>query len=355
MTQIPVYYSDRLGSFDFGPEHPFRGSRFKKFIKLLDKAEILHKCNLISPIQAIDDDLLLAHNLDYLNLVAKLRETGGWLTMDTPVTAGSNDAQRLVSGSGLQACKLLLDGNEKIAHTFGGLHHAGADYGEGFCHYNDVAIAAKSLTERRGLERVMIVDTDAHQGNGTMDIFYHDPQVLFISIHQDPHTLYPGKGFVWETGSDEGEGFTVNIPMPPFSGNKQYARAINEIINPIAREFKPQFCIRNGGSDPFYADELTMLGLDYDGLYMVSNMVREIAMETSGNLLDMMLSGYGDLVIYGWLAQFCGVNNLDVNYKSFSPPPPHRHSSSSENTLDRATESMLTALKRELGQYWTCF
>ena len=315
----------------------------------------MHKCNLISPIQAIDDDLLLAHNLDYLNLVAKLRETGGWLTMDTPVTAGSNDAQRLVSGSGLQACKLLLDGNEKIAHTFGGLHHAGADYGEGFCHYNDVAIAAKSLTERRGLERVMIVDTDAHQGNGTMDIFYHDPQVLFISIHQDPHTLYPGKGFVWETGSDEGEGVTVNIPMPPFSGNKQYARAINEIINPIAREFKPQFCIRNGGSDPFYADELTMLGLDYDGLYMVSNMVREIAMETSGNLLDMMLSGYGDLVIYGWLAQFCGVNNLDVTYKSFSPPPPHRHSSSSENTLDRATESMLTALKRELGQYWTCF
>ena len=355
MTQIPVYYSDRLGSFDFSPGHPFKGSRFKEFIKLLDSAEILQNCNLISPIPATDDDLLLAHDFDYLNMLAKLRETGGWLTMDTPVTAGANDAQRLISGSALQACRLLLGGKEKIAHTFGGFHHAGTDYGEGFCHYNDVAIAAKSLTERHDLKRVMIVDTDAHQGNGTMDIFYGDPKVLFISIHQDPHTLYPGKGFVWETGSGDGKGFTVNVPMPPFSSNKQYARAINDILNPLAREFKPQFCIRNGGSDPFYADELTMLGLDYDGLFMVSNMVREIAMETSGNLLDMMVSGYGDLVIYGWLAQFCGVNNLDTNYKSFAPKSPYRSPPSSESSLDRATESMLNALKRELGQHWSCF
>ena len=355
MTQIPVYYSDRLGSFDFGPGHPFRGSRFKEFIQLLDKAEILQICNLIAPVPATYDDLSLVHDIDYLNLIAKLRETGGWLTMDTPVTAGANDAQHLVSGSAVQACNFLLDGNEKIAHTFGGLHHAGTDYGEGFCHYNDVAIAARVLTERRGLERVMVVDTDAHQGNGTMDIFYDEPKVLFISIHQDPHTLYPGRGFVWETGNEDGQGFTVNIPMPPFSSNKQYARVIEEILYPLAREFKPQFSIRNGGSDPFYADELTMLGLDYDGLYMVSNMVREIALETSGNLLDMMLSGYGDLVIYGWLAQFCGANALDVDYKKLSPPPPYRAPPSSEESLDRATDSMLTALKRELGQYWPCF
>jgi len=275
--------------------------------------------------------------------------------MDTPVSAGANDAQRLISGSALQACKLILEEDENIAHTFGGFHHAGQDYGEGFCHYNDVAIAARALTERHGLDRVMIVDTDAHQGNGTMDIFYNDPNVLFVSIHQDPRTLYPGKGFIWETGSGEGEGFTVNIPMPPFSSNRQYARAIDEILNPIAREFKPQFSIRNGGSDPFYADELTMLGLDYDGLYMVSNMVREIALETSGNMLDMMVSGYGELVIYGWLAQLCGVNDLDVDYKSFSPPQPHSSPPTSEKNLDRATESILNALKRELKGHWSCF
>ena len=147
----------------------------------------------------------------------------------------------------------------------------------------------------------------------------------------------------------------MNIPMPPFSSNRQYELALNTILEPIAREFKPQFCIRNGGSDSFYADELTMLGLDYDGLFMVSKMVRDIALKTSGNLLDMMVSGYGDLVIYGWLAQFCGANALDVDYKHFSPPPPFHSPPSSQEILDQATQSMLNSLIGELDQYWSCF
>ena len=354
MSQIPIFYSERLSSFDFGSGHPFKGSRFRHFIKLLETASILQNCQLISPIPATDEDLLLAHDAAYLEHIAKLRETEGWLTLDTPVTKGANDAQRLISGSAIQACDLLLKG-EKIAHTFGGFHHAGKNYGEGFCHYNDVAIAARYLTEKKDLDRVMIVDTDAHQGNGTMDIFYDDPKVLFISIHQDPRTLYPGKGFIWETGTGEGQGLTVNIPMPPFSSNDQYELALNTILEPIAKEFKPQFCIRNGGSDPFYADELTMLGLDYDGLFLVSKMVRDIALKTSGNLLDMMVSGYGDLVIYGWLAQFCGANALDVDYKHFSPPPPFNSPPSSQEILDQATKSMLNSLKGELSQHWSCF
>ena len=355
MTQIPVYYSDRLGSFDFGPDHPFKGSRFRYFIKLLETAGILQNCKLISPIPATDEDLLLAHDETYLALVAKLRETEGWLTLDTPVTKGANDAQRLISGSAIQACDLLLDEQSQIAHTFGGFHHAGRDYGEGFCHYNDVAIAAKYLAEKKNLDRILIVDTDAHQGNGTMDIFYEDPRVLFISIHQNPQTLYPGRGFVWETGTKDGEGTTINIPMPPFSSNTQYETALNTILAPIAKEFKPQFTIRNGGSDPFYADELTMLGLDYHGLYQVSKKVRDIAFETSENLLDMMVSGYGNLVKYGWLAQFCGANALDVDYMEYIPEPPSRSPPSTQEILDQATKSMLNSLIGELDQHWSCF
>ena len=355
MPPIPIFYSERLSTFDFGPDHPFTASRFRAFIQLLEKASILQDCQLIDPIPATDEALLLAHDSQYLAQVANLRESGGWLTLDTPVTAGANDAQRLISGSAIQACQLLLDSDNQTAQTFGGFHHAGRDYGEGFCHYNDVAIAARFLTERKGLERVMIVDTDAHQGNGTMDIFYDDPKVLFVSIHQDPRTLYPGKGFVWETGTGDGQGLTVNIPMPPFSSNRQYELALDTVLEPIAKEFKPQFVIRNGGSDPFYADQLTMLGLDYAGLNMVSRRVRDLAMSTSGNMLDMMVSGYGELVIYGWLAQFCGANALDVDYNSFAPKPPHRAPTSPENTLDRATESMLKTLKNELSQYWSCF
>jgi acetoin utilization protein AcuC len=272
--------------------------------------------------------------------------------MDTPVTRGAEAAQRLIAGSDLQAIKLLLDGGHETAHTFGGFHHAGPDYGEGFCIYNDVAIAAKALVERHGLKRVMILDSDAHQGNGTMDIFLQDPRVLFVSIHQDPRTIYPGKGFTWEVGEGDGEGFTVNIPMPPGSGNAQYAMAMSQIIEPLARDFRPDFFIRNGGSDPFYGDELTMLGLDLDGLAMVSRRTREIALGTAGKLLDMTVSGYGDWVIYGWLAQFCGCEFPDFDFKARCPKQPRRSPSTTEESMSRATQSMLDTLKRELGGHW---
>jgi len=352
---IPLFYSDELGKFDFGAGHPLTGSRFKWFISLLDKAGVLHKCNIIAPQAATDEELLLAHTSEYLARVEGLRKIGGWLSIDTPVTGGAVEAQRLIAGSGIQAARLLHDGESKVAHTFGGFHHAGKDFGEGFCIYNDVAIAAKALVERHGAKRILILDSDAHQGNGTMDIFHDDPRVLFISIHQDPKTIYPGKGFVWEIGGGEGEGFTVNIPMPPLSNNENYRQAFETIINPLARAFKPQFFIRNGGSDPFYGDDLTMLGLDLDGLNLVSRLTRDIALETSGNLLDMTVSGYGDWVTYGWLAQFCGSEALDTDYKSFSPKQPRRSPATSDDSLFRATASMLESLKSELRKRWDIF
>jgi len=350
---IPLYYSGELHQFDFGPGHPFTGTRFREFVELLRTAGLLGLCELIEPIPATDEDLKLVHTEHYLALVKKAQGIGGWLSMDTPAYGGAVNAQRLIAGSGLQAAKLLLDGDARIAHTFGGFHHAGPDYGEGFCIYNDVAVAARVLTERHGLERVMVLDSDAHQGNGTMDIFYRDPKVLFVSIHQDPSTIYPGKGFVWETGEDEGAGFTVNIPMPPFSGNAQYEAAFEEIIEPLAREFNPQMLIRNGGSDPFYGDELTMLGLDLDGLAMVSRRTRELALGTAGKLIDMTCSGYGEWVKFGWLAQFCGCEALETDYKGFSPKPPRRSPSCTQESITRATNSMLNSLKREIGKYWS--
>ena len=355
MPKIPIFYSDELGKFDFGSGHPFTGARFRAFMGLLEKAGILSKCRVIPPIPASDSDLLLAHAPGYLATVENLKKNGGWLSIDTPVTKGAVEAQRLISGSALQAVELLLKNEDRIAHTFGGFHHAGKDFGEGFCIYNDVAIAARALTERHGLKRVMILDSDAHQGNGTMDIFWKDPRVLFVSIHQDPRTIYPGKGFVWETGEGKGNGFTVNIPMPPLSGSTQYSMAFESIIEPLAKEFDPQFFIRNGGSDPFFGDDLTMLGLDLDGLSMVSRRTRDIALETAGNLLDMTVSGYGDWVTYGWLAQFCGCEALDIDYKLFSPKQPRRDPVSNEDSLTRATASMLDSLKRELGKSWNIF
>jgi acetoin utilization protein AcuC len=353
MLPIPIFYSSGFSRFNFGPGHPFSGGRFEGFIQLLDNVGVKSSCEFIPPVSATEGDLELIHTKEYLSYVRHLEKTGGMLTIDTPVTKEVVDVQAFIAGSGLQAADLIVkEEGAKTAHTFGGFHHAGRNYGEGFCIYNDVAIVAKALIERHNLERVMILDTDAHQGNGTMDIFYSDPRVLFVSIHQDPRTLYPGKGFTWETGRGEGKGYTVNLPMASYAGNRQYERVFDTVLKPLAREFKPEMIIRNGGSDPYYGDELTLLGMDLDGLNMMGGKVKEIVSETSGKLLDMMVSGYGNMVLHGWLALFCGVESLETDYKGASPAEPRKFVRASDQRLDRFTEIMINEVKAELKDYW---
>ena len=354
---IPIFFSDQLAKFNFGQGHPFHPQRFAHFLKLLERAGIDKHLEKLELEPATQDDLRLVHTDGYLAYIKHLENINGRITMDTPVNSDVTEVQGLIVGSGLQAAELVLkDGG--IVHTFGGLHHAGSDYGEGFCLYNDVAVTARALLERHGQNRILIFDTDAHQGNGTMDIFYDDPRVLFISIHQDPRTLYPGRGFVHEIGEGEGAGYTINVPMPPYSTNPQYERAIDEIFKPIVKEFKPDVIIRNGGSDPYHGDELTLLGLDYDGLNMMASKVRQASMEGPGackKQIDMMVSGYGDLVIYGWLAMFCGTQGLDVDYKKLAPVEYRIPGGYAQDRLDKMTEDMLGKLKGHLKEHWNCF
>jgi acetoin utilization protein AcuC len=236
--------------------------------------------------------------------------------------------------------------------TFGGFHHAGSSSGEGFCVFNDVAIAARSLIQRHGMRRVLIIDTDAHQGNGTMDIFWEEPKVLFMSIHQDPRTIYPGRGFVGDIGEGAGRGYTINIPMPRFSGGRHWVKALEEIFVPICVEFKPDAIIRNGGSDPFYGDELTELGVDLDGLASIGATVRGASNAGPRKLLDLTVSGYGDFVQYGWLALFSGVTGIGVDYnryvRSFYP----MSCRVPEDSLDRQTDAVIVELRRSLSDFW---
>jgi len=122
----------------------------------------------------------------------------------------------------------------------GGMHHARGNYGAGFCIYNDVAICIRNLIQKYGLERILVLDTDAHAGDGTCQIFYQDPRVLFIDLHQDPRTLYPGTGFSHEIGAGEGKGYTVNVPLPPGASYDAYEYVLDEIFAPLAGEFDPQ-------------------------------------------------------------------------------------------------------------------
>ena len=220
MNNTAIIYHERIADYDFGEGHSLRGDRFPRYIQLLKEQKIFERSDveIIKPKQATYKDIELVHTKEYIENVKKISREHGDLTDDTPLKPSILGAVMTIVGAALKAGELVSEGKFWIAQGVGGgLHHAGPNYGGGWCIFNDVAVCARDLTSRRGFERVMILDTDAHAGNGTMDIFYKDPKVLYLTIHQDPKTIYPDTGFIEQIGEGEGKGYTINVPLPQKS------------------------------------------------------------------------------------------------------------------------------------------
>jgi acetoin utilization deacetylase AcuC-like enzyme len=202
---------------------------------------------------------------------------GGYLSLDTAVGAGSWEAASLASGAACSAVESVLAGETAFAVARPPGHHAGRDYGMGFCLTNHAAVAVRHALSR-GLERVAILDWDVHHGNGTQDIFYGDARVLCLSAHQSP--FYPGTGNTGEVGEGEGLGFTVNVPLPAGSGQDLYAAAFAGVFLPILREFGPEVILVSAGFDAHIDDLLggMALGTDSFGRFaaLISDLSREV-------------------------------------------------------------------------------
>ena len=305
---IAVLYREELKEYDFGPGHPFRGDRYEIFPRFLrENLSEDDNYRFLKSEPASDEDLLKICQRDYIEFTKQYyRASNLGLSYDgrfyqyhsadnSPIGRPGKieEAARLVVGQAQLAADLVQSGQFKKAISIGGgMHHAKENYGEGFCIYNDVAFSAKYLIEECKLERILILDTDAHAGNGTSQYFYSNPKVLFIDLHQDPRTIYPGTGFTSDIGSGEGKGFTINVPMPVYAGYDSYQLVFEQIVQPVAVEFEPQIVIRNGGSDPHFDDGLTHLGLPVRGFRMIGERVREIAEICQGRLIDLLASGY---------------------------------------------------------------
>lgn len=361
-----LLYHQNLERYSFGKGHPLKGDRFRKFYDFFELrfAPFKDQFQIIEPHSASDDALELVHTRDYIKAI---RSASGGKAMENifeyvsadninPSTGyipeGIEEGARIIAGASLQAGELLTEKKfDKVIVIGGGMHHAKASYGEGFCFYNDVAVSIRNLQKKYNLGRILVLDTDAHAGNGTKEIFYDDPEVLFIDIHQDPHTIYPGTGFIEEIGSGKAEGFTVNIPVSPGTGNQAYEYIFQEIIFPLAEEFQPQAIIRYGGSDPHYLDELTDLGLTFAGFKMLGQKVNQLAKEhTQGRCIDLLLSGYSLKVLpYAWSALISGLLDLDMDLSGFkeeSAPPASARLSE--------TKKIVEQLKKLLKKYWKC-
>jgi acetoin utilization protein AcuC len=232
------------------------------------------------------------------------------------------------------------------------LHHAGRSYGGGFCLFNDIALLIEFLRTKFGFKRFTVLDYDVHFGNGTSDIYYRDPSVLFISLHQDPRTLYPGTGFVDQIGAGAGLGFNVCIPLPPGTGDASYLHAVKEIFVPLASEFKPEIIIGNGGSDPHFADSLGDLNLTIAGFFDLSRLIAGTADKICGGKVALLVgSGYNPVVLPAcWYALAAGMVGLDaINVKE-----PYNIPTEPEYCR-KGVDGTLAELKGLLKDYWHCF
>src|SRR3954451_8501054 len=236
--------------------------------------------------------LLAVHPLEHLRFIRELSEMGGGaIDMDTAVSEGSYEAALHGAGGVCDAVDAVLDGARSAfsAHRPPG-HHAERARAMGFCLFNSVAVGARWALDRRGCERVLIVDWDVHHGYGTNDIFHSTDEVLFVSIHQSP--LYPGTGPAADTGSGEGIGYTVNLPVAAGSGDEVFVSLVSHVVAPLARAFAPGLVLISAGYDAHVDDPLAGCRVTDAGYGAMAAWLRAIAGDADAPLAACLEGGY---------------------------------------------------------------
>jgi acetoin utilization deacetylase AcuC-like enzyme len=276
---------------DTGP-HPERPDRIVAIERELESRGWLGYEREAAP--AAERTLIEAvHPPEYVEAIARVSaEGGGMLDADTVASRGSFEAALHAAGGAVRAVDALLDG--KRGPAFCALrppgHHAEPARAMGFCLFNNVAVAARYALDRHGLERVLVLDWDVHHGNGTNDIFYASREVLYASIHESP--LYPGTGALTESGAGDGEGYTINLPVPGGSGHDEWLGLVHRVVVPIAREYAPQLVFISAGFDAHRDDPLATCALTEETYTAMAATMRTLAADLGAPLVIVLEGGY---------------------------------------------------------------
>ncbi|MEM2212652.1 MAG: histone deacetylase [Candidatus Nezhaarchaeales archaeon] len=344
-----VFYSEECLKHETGLKHPERAARLTRVIgELLGRKELLETgLKVLTPLNADLAPVRRVHSDEYVDTVLSIskREGGGYIAPDTPISEGSLRAALAAIGAALTAASYIGKGDIRNAFCLirppG--HHASRGRGGGFCVFNNAAILSSYLIEV-GARRILILDWDAHHGNGTQEIFYGSSKVLYFSIHQEG--LYPYTGFIEEVGVGEGEGFNVNMPLPPTAGDREVLNVIDEVFNPLVALFKPDWMVVSAGFDAHHADPLGGLRLTVNGYYKIAKRVREEAEEVCGGRLIALLEGGYNLkhlpgCVLNAIAAFSGL-----------PPLYFERLIPSSVKVRRHVDYRIKRLKRILSSYW---
>jgi len=326
------------------PGHPERPERLVAIEALLHRTPLWDACDHPEP-EPVDEEILAGvHTRPYIRTVREVAASGGGvLDPDTPVGPASYAVARRAAGG----ARLAVD---RVAGEEGGTafalvrppgHHAGAAAGRGFCLFNNAALAARHAREGRGIQRVFILDWDVHHGNGTQEIFYRDPAVVFCSLHQE--AWYPGTGALEETGDGPGEGTTINIPLPAGIGDGGYRHLFEEVVLPLLRAVAPGLIVISAGYDAHHADPLGGMVMTAEGFGALAQLVRAAAGPTP--IVALLEGGYDLPALASSVAATLeGLTGLDADLS------PERQA------VDEApfgvANARARAVRRIVGQHW---
>jgi acetoin utilization protein AcuC len=312
-------YTDRYTDYDYGQAHPLKILRLKLTYELIKAYGLLSlpSMRLVETREATEEELSLFHSRDYLDVLKRGSQGSpvgdsfmyGLGPGDNPIFEGLWEWSLLASGASIQSTQLVVEKEADIAFNIaGGLHHALGDRASGFCYVNDPVIVILRLLNRGN--RVAYIDIDAHHGDGVQRAFYGTDRVMTISLHESGNFLFPGSGFEHEMGEGEGMGFSINVPLHPFTDDETYLWTFEEVVVPLIEGFKPEVMVTQLGVDTFYSDPLAHLCLTTNGYTKVIEKLKDIS-------LPWIALGGGGYevanVAKAWTLAWAIMNDVDLN------------------------------------------
>ncbi len=314
-----IIYHPKYSLYNLGAGHPFNPARTEMVLDLLNELNIPVQTETPEPVSA--ESLYTIHDKDYVNAIEALSrgekiegaEKYGVGTVDNPVTQGMAEGARYQSGGTLLGAKMLIENKaKKVLQMGGGFHHARRHLAEGFCIYNDLALAIKEMTDA-GMY-VAYIDIDVHHGDGVQEIFYSDDKVMTISFHESGEYLFPGTGWIHELGQGMGRSLKLNLPLEPFTEGDSFIEIMNGILQPALTWFNPDALVIQAGADAHCTDPLADLLLttrDYQKIF--KSLIGFADQHCSGKALFTLGGGYSITAAPRiWTILYSTLLNIDI-------------------------------------------
>ena len=347
-----VVFDESLTGYDFGPAHPMSPIRVDLTMRLATELGVVGGSEglVVVPAPMADEQLIATvHDPQLIEAVNRMgnnpgpgEEGHGLGTDDNPVFLGMHEAAAHVVGASHEAFRQVWSGeSQHSANIAGGLHHAMRDRASGFCIYNDIAVGIQWLLDQ-GAQRVAYVDVDVHHGDGVEKIFWDDPRVLTISLHETGQFLFPGTGESCDLGGPGAEGSAVNVALPPGTADAGWLRAFHAVVPPLLREFAPEVLVTQHGCDSHADDPLAHLMLSIDGQRAAHLALHDLAHETAGGRWVALGGGGYSLVSVvprSWTHLLAAVGGRALDPRLETPGAWREHVRA---TLDRTAPLLLT-------------